>query len=357
MNNVQPPQKKYLAGRGIDCGTGFLVQSISLENGDVETKSVRDSFLEVKPANKLIYNTMKKGLDRAKVNYFESDGSFWIIGEDSLVQSVERQTVTRRPMHKGVISPKEMKALPLFKSLLKELLGEPAVENERVVYSVPASPTDAPFDIEYHESVIESILASLGFKGTSINEAQAIVFSELAEDDYTGLAISCGSGMANVCISNLAETVTSFAISKGGDYIDFSAATSLGFDPYNPKGCDVTPSLVTYVKEQGVDILNPDPDEKVQIAIAAYYKTLIQYIIDNIIFEINKLESKPKFLKPIKVVVSGGTSLAGNFLTVFKEKFDEKKHELPFEVSEVVHAGSPLTAVAEGALLALLAEV
>lgn len=359
MNEVikKEQPKKIFPGRGLDIGTGFLVMSTMDEEGNTHTKSVRDSFLEIKPANKLVYGTMKKGLEKAGVSFFETEDSFNIIGDDSLVQSVERQLVVKRPMSKGVISPKEAKALPMFKVLLKELLGDPVIENEKVVYSIPASPADAPFDEKYHENVIEAILKSLGYEGKSINEAQAIVLSELGEDEFTGLALSFGSGMVNICIANMADIITTFSIAKGGDYIDYSSATSLGFDPRDPKGSEVTPNLVTYVKEQGVDILNPDSEDRIQISIASYYKALIRYVVSNLILELEKLDSKPKFLKPIKVVVSGGTSLAGNFLTAFKEELLKQKDQLPFEIQDVIHAEKPLTAVAEGALLALISEM
>jgi hypothetical protein len=356
-NNV-----KMLPGRGLDVGTGFLVEARMSEDGTVHTKSVRDSFLEIKPSNKIVYGMMKKGLQKAGVNYFEENGVFNVLGEDSLIQSVEKQLIVKRPMEKGVINRNDVKALPMFKALLKELLGEPVVPFEPIVYSIPASPTDAPFDIVYHESVIESILASLGYKGTSMNEAQAIVFSELAEegDDYTGIAISCGAGMCNVSISNMAECLATFAISKGGDYVDYGAATSLGYDPKDASSSDITPNLITFIKEQGVDvrkITHEGEDARERGAIAAHYQNLIKYIVANLIAQINSMNNKPRFLKPVKIVISGGTSMAVGFLDVFKKELEKVKDELPFEVGAVVHASQPLTAVAEGSLLALLAEM
>lgn len=348
---------KYEPGRGLDVGTGFLVSARMTVDGQLETKSVRDSFLELKPSNKMAKKIMKKGLIKAGVNFLEDDSLFYVLGEDSLNQSVERNLNTKRPMSKGVISPIEVKALPMFKSLLKELLGEPLVENEKVIYSVPASPSDAPFDIIYHENVIESILKDLGYEGKSINEAHSIVFAELddEEDSYTGVCISFGAGMTNVCIANMADIVTTFAVSKGGDYIDLSSAISLGFDPKDPSSCEITPSLITYTKEQGIDLRNPGQD-RTHVAVASYYKALIRYVVSNIIDQINKLESKPRFLEPIKIVVSGGTSKAHGFLEIFKEELLSRAGELPFKVKSIIPAKDPMLAVAEGALTALLVE-
>ena len=354
---------KMLPGRGLDVGTGFIVEARMSEDGTVHTRSVRDSFLELVPKNKMVYKVMRKSLEQAGIDFLEEDGVFNVLGDDSLKKSVETNAVIKRPMRKGVLSPKEMKAIPMFTALVKELLGEPVIPNEPIVYSVPADPGDEDFEIVWHENAIKSILSSLGYKGTSINEAQAIVFSELAEegDDYTGIAISCGAGMCNVAISNMADLLSAFSIGKGGDYVDYSTATSLGYDPKDPSGStDITPNLVTFIKEGGVDIrkiIFEGEDSRVKSSIAAHYQNLIKYMVANLAAEIQSMENKPKFLAPIKIVVSGGTSLATGFLEVFEKELAEVKKDLPFEVKEVVHASSPLTAVAEGALLALLSDM
>lgn len=349
---------KLLPGRGLDIGTGFLVSSQMDEDGNMHTKSVRDAFLEITPPNKMIYGMIKKSLQKSGVSFFEEDGTLSVLGDDSLLQSVEKGMLLKRPMEKGVISRTDTKALPMFKALLRELLGPPLVEGERIVYSVPASPLDAPFDIVYHESVLEAIFKSLGYTATSINEAQAIVFSELAEEDsdYTGVAVSFGAGMTNFSISKLAESLTAFAVAKGGDHIDFGAATSLGFDPKDPKASEYTPNMITYIKEQGVDIAAVDSSDKVKGAIAAHYRNLIKHVVDTFVKHVNSLEQKPKFLEPITIVISGGTSLAPGFIQVFEEQLNGVKSKLPFEIKKVVHASQPLTAVAQGALLALLSQ-
>lgn len=347
---------EFKLGRGLDVGTGFLQESKITEDGNTVTKAIRDSFLEIKSASKIVHSTMRKGLTRAGVNFFELEDRFYVLGDDSLLQSIERQVTIQRPMSKGVISPTESQALPMFKALLKELLGAPQAPGEKVVFSIPASPIDAYFDVVYHETVIHSILSDLGYSGRAINEAQAIAFSELADDDYTGISISLGAGMSNIAVTNVADLVAKFSIAKGGDYIDYSTAVSLGFDPNSPKNSPITPNLVTYIKEQGVDILNPDKSDKIKLGISAHYQSLIRYIVENIVNHLITLKTVPRFMQPVPVVISGGTSLATGAVELFKEELDRQKNVLPFKIKEVRHSEKPLTAVAEGCLLALLAE-
>jgi hypothetical protein len=347
---------EFKNGIGLDIGTGFICSSRMKEDGTMVTKSIRDSFLEICPANKLISSTMRKGLTKSNINFFEVDDKFYVLGEDSLIQSIERQVVVQRPMRKGVISPIEIKALPMFKALLKELLGTPQVENEKVVFTLPGAPVDAGFDVMYHENVIEHILKDLGFAGRSLNEGHALVFSELSEDDFSGITMSWGSGMTNVAGANFADLVMKFSVAKGGDYIDESTALALGFDPKNPKLSEITPNLVTYVKEQGVNILKPDTADRIKVGISAHYKALIRYVVDLLVRELKNNKSEIKFTKPVPIVIAGGTSLATGFLELFKLELDKHIDELPFQIKEIRMSKETLISVSQGCLLALLSE-
>ena len=55
-----------------------------------------------------------------------------------------------------------------------------------------------------------------------------MVYGELENSNYTGIGISCGGGLCNVCLAYLSVPVVSFSIPKAGDYIDASAAQVTG---------------------------------------------------------------------------------------------------------------------------------
>ena len=346
---------KYKKGVGLDLGTNAIVRARLVETDEVVTTWIRDAFLNLKPTNKIVQNTMRKGLEKAGISFLEKDDCFIIIGDDALNAAVERGLTTQRPMSKGVVSPREAQALPIFKVLIKKVLGTPVEENEVCVYSVPASPVDAPFDSDFHSSMINAILKDLGYKGVVMNEAQAIVYSELDDQDYTGIALSFGAGMVNVCISNGGEPVAVFATSKSGDYVDEKSAIALGYDSTPGVYNEVTPSTVQLTKETcHLDLTSPDPEDKSQQAICTYYQSLMNYTIDNIVYQLKKLNPPPKFTQPIVMVVSGGTSKPKGFVELFKKCVDKKlkEGELPFDIKEVRHAKEPLDSVARGCLLA-----
>ena len=55
-----------------------------------------------------------------------------------------------------------------------------------------------------------------------------MVYGEMESSNYTGIGISCGGGLCNVCLSYLSVPVFSFSIPKAGDYIDSSAGNERG---------------------------------------------------------------------------------------------------------------------------------
>lgn len=358
MEDTKIMTRIFKPGRGFDCGTGILAMSQMSEDGEVYTKSIRHAFLEIKPTNKLVLSTMKKGLVNANISFIEEDDKIIVLGQDSLTQSVERQMVLKRPMSKGVISPSEVKALPMFKLLLKELLGKPLVENEKIVFSVPASPLDSTFDIVYHTAVIQNVLKDLGFEGRPLNEGQAVSFAELSEDDFTGLLLSFGSGMTNFALTNLADCVSNFSIAKGGDFIDESTALSLGYDPKTERN-EVTPNLVTLIKEQGTDLNNFDQSDRIKFGIVAHYRELVRYVVSSMVNHLSTNKSIPRFLKPIPIILAGGTSLAKGLPDMFKKELEIVSNKLPFSISEIrqpKNKEDTLSAVSRGCLLALLSE-
>ena len=82
-----------------------------------------------------------------------------------------------------------------------------------------------------------------------------------------------------------------------------------------------------------------------------YYNTLISYILENISFELNKRKKDlPVFRKPVPIILSGGLVLAGGFLEKFKTCLDNMA--FPIKIKEVRLAENPMTAVANGCLLA-----
>ena len=75
---------------------------------------------------------------------------------------------------------------------------------------------------------MQQVLSDLGYEVNSINEGLATVYAEMEESNYSGIGISCGGGLCNVCLAYLSVPVLSFSMPKAGDFIDHSAASVTG---------------------------------------------------------------------------------------------------------------------------------
>ena len=193
---VEQPQKqkkrKNIVSIGLDCGTMHLVCARS-DSPDV--KVTRNVFL---PVDKDEINMTHL----SSINYVEgSEGEVFIIGSDAFEFANLFGQEVSRPMEKGLISSKEIEAVDVLTLMIKDLIGPTKDSEVYCSYSIPAEPIDEDRTITYHEKVFARILNRIGVNYTSVNEAMAIIYSECAQENFSGIGISFGAGMANVAIS------------------------------------------------------------------------------------------------------------------------------------------------------------
>ncbi len=328
---------RFEVGRGLDVGTANLVTSAQDVDGNVCIKIQRNAFIDID-----CDDYTRNMLTRLNVQYVVIDNKMVVVGDPAFELANIFNRETRRPMKQGIISPKEADAMPIEKMLLENLLGPPAMEGEICYYSIPAEPIDAEFNVIYHKGVFGGLLKSLGYSPKPILEGHAVVFAELAEDDFSGIGISCGGGMFNVCVAYKSIPALSFSTSRGGDWIDRNVADVLG----------ISASRATSIKEKGVDIRNPKNRE--EEAVEIYYRNLISYTLENIKSRFESSSGMPSFPDPITIVCAGGTSMIGGFIEVFRDEFENVK--FPLEVKNIRLAEDPLYSVSKGCLVAALSE-
>jgi hypothetical protein len=329
-------------GKGLDVGTSFVVLASEQEEGSVEYKDFRDAFYVIKPATPIATKMIEKGL-AGKIFVKDADGSFVILGKDAIEKAVERNDSAKRPMYKGVVSSKEKDARRVLSYILKEVAGKPSEPGEKIVFCIPAQPIDQEddeFDVGYHEDVVKKVLTDIGYAPKAINEAEALCYSELEKDDYTGVCLSWGAGMVNVCVMLNGEPVLTFSTTKSGDWIDRMSAVATG----------QTDSVVQAEKEGGEFTIGKPNENQVLAAVSSYYERLIDYTTKQLAAALSDHKDLPKFKDPLPVVVGGGTTQAKGFVKMFAQKLED--NEFPVPLKEVRHASDPLHAVARGCLIA-----
>lgn len=322
--------------QGLDVGTMNILSA--RQDGD-ETVFVqqRNSFVEID------YSDMaEQMLSRSDVLHIRKDNQVYIVGDDALNFANIFNEETRRPMEAGILSSDEKSAIPMINLIADQVVGEPEYDDELLFFSVPADPIDSDVSTLYHQKTIQSLLDDMGYSPDPINEGMAVIYSELADHEFTGLGISFGAGMTNVCLSYYAVPVMKFSIARGGDWIDEKAAQATG----NPV------DKVTSVKEEEFALDFETDVGGIEGALSIYYDNLLDYVIENIISEVDDEDVEEGLDVP--VVVTGGTASPDGFEDLFAERLHEA--DLPFSISNVSRATNPMYSVAQGALVAARSE-
>lgn len=318
----------------LDPGTANLVCAWE-QDGAVKVSTLRNCFFEV-PNDPF----SRKMLDKLNAPEFEVDGKLYLAGNEAFELAKTFKKELRRPMQSGVISSGEADAIPMLTKLIERLLKEAGAQpGDKCAYSLPADPVDQPFDGTFHKSVIEGVLKKNGLEAFPVVEGHAVILAELADDEFTGAALSWGGGMVNVCVAYKSVPVITFSSARAGDWIDEKAAQVSGA---------VRPRMTAVKESSEFDLAASDPNRE-QAALVSYYEAAIQYSLENIKRRFEAGKDMPEFSDPVDIVCAGGTSSPKGFVDAFKRVYD--RMEFPIPVKNIRVAEKPLYAVVRGALV------
>jgi hypothetical protein len=326
-------------GVGLDVGTMNFVSARYTPSG-TEYKRITDAYIDLDVEN-------VKTLKMSGINYVEfkeQKDVVVVLGEKSFQMANLFKQEVKRPLSKGLISPGALRAQYVLTHLVTYVLEKPAEEKEHCFFSIPADPIDLPDqDAKFHKNLFTNIIAGLGYTPHPMNEAMAIIFSQCEEDSYSGISMSFGSGLCNVATAYMGVMGLNFSIAQGGgDWIDIHAAKATGS----------TAARMCSLKEKGgFSVNNPPKDKPDQEAIALYVRTLIRHCLEEVAKKLKQEQND--HLEGLPLVISGGTTLADDFMDVFKDEYNSlrKRGQIP-PVARIIKVERPLDAVADG-LLAL----
>jgi len=329
---------------GFDVGTYNLVCCKRNEQKDFVYKREVNAFLSMPLDNDFVFNMMKQ----AGVPLIRRDDAniAYALGEAAVNMAYTMtQLELSRPMKDGCVNPKEQDAFQIMNIMIHSLLDDVSKDGEILVYCVPANAINEQTDADYHQKIVEAIFKAYKSEqghtvdARPINEGMALVYAELKEKMFTGVGVSCGSGMVNVAYSLFGAPVFTFAIVNSGDWIDKQAAHATG----------ETVAFINKAKTR-VD-LNKEPSNLIERAIITQYQLMIEKTVVNIKkgFEANK-QKNAKLDAPIDFVVAGGTASPPGFDKMFETLL--RQANLPIEIGRVIRPDDPLYSVARGCLIA-----
>jgi hypothetical protein len=323
---------------GLDIGTANVVMAHQ-SGGEVMTRRELNAFFTIP------YSNITKGaLAKNNTFNFQKNNQFYVLGDAAENFATMLGGITRRTIEKGILNAKEDDGIDVVKSIVNSILDGTRGAERKVCFTVPGNPMDSPASVVFHESVIKKHLESLGYSAISINEGLAVIFSELEADNFTGIGISLGGGMCNVCFSYLSVPVVAFSIQKGGDYIDEMVGSSV----------NESPTRIKRIKEEGLDLL-ADPKDRIETGLHIYYDDLFETLASSLHRVLGSSDNIPRITGKIPVVLSGGTVMPNGSLEKFKKAMASIR--LPFEISDVQLADEPLYSTAKGAFKMALAEM
>jgi hypothetical protein len=304
-----------------------------------EYQSQLNAFVQV-PLSRMT----EKALSREGVPFTRINGDLVVHGNESVRFADLLGLESRRPMTAGLLNPTEPHNTEVIRNIVETVIGEADGDGTLLYFSVPAPPLDGGADLTYHEATLDEMVAARGYEVKSIDEGLAVVYGELERSNYTGIGISCGGGLCNVCLAYLAVPIARFSVPKAGDYIDAHAASATG-----------DRATRTRAEKESSFQFNGAFQNKVHQALGVYYDDMIQTLISSMQKAFGGVRDLPNFKQPIPMVLSGGTSLPRGFADRFTKAL--RAGDFPVPLSGISLATDPLYSTAKGALAAALTDI
>lgn len=329
---------------GFDCGTYNLVCCKRDDKGNFVHKHEVNAFIKFSLEKRFVFNMMKD----IKVPLIERKdaGVAYALGEKAVDMAYTMGSLElHRPMLHGCLNPQEKAAQQIMSIMIYSLLDEASKNGETLYYSVPANAINEETDANYHAKGLDYIFKTFKdksgntVKAAPINEGLALIYAELADKAYSGIGISFGAGMVNLCYSMYAVPVFSFSLVNSGDWIDKQAAKATG-------------ESVAYINQEKLktDLMVDVPDSLVQRAIKGQYEIMLQNTVNGIKKGLEEMGEKVHNRNPVDIVIAGGSSMPNGFEKIFEDIL--KEAHISMEIGRIIRPQDPLFSVARGCLIA-----
>jgi actin-like ATPase involved in cell morphogenesis len=326
---------------GFDVGTYNLVSCCRDKNNDFSCKREVNAFIDIPLDNKFLFNIMKG----SNVPIIERENVAYILGEAACNMAYTMKTVElKRPMIHGCVNPKEKDAFQIMSIMMHSLINGVNKDGETLYYCIPANAINQDTDADYHQKLLGAIFKAykneFGYRVDAhpINEALALVYAELQQKAYTGIGMSFGAGMVNICYAMYGNPIFSFSIVNSGDWIDRQAAKATGESP------------IFINKEKTKIDLSKQPSSLVERAIYTQYQLMIEHTVSEIKKGFADANKTVRSDSPVDIVVAGGTSSPNGFADLLKQTIESAN--LPIPIGDIIKPEDPLHSVARGCLLA-----
>lgn len=319
---------------GVDVGTSRIVACWA-EGGNGNRSSEINAYIELPRIPSVLQSLRVK-----KVPHQTSGDAVLVYGQWSTTFAELFHSELQRPMKKGFLNSSDSRAVSMMETIVDEVVGTAAPGQEsHLVFSVPSkgfsATGSAVTDLLNHQTMMEDIFRRQGHQPFALREGEAVIYSELESNNFSGIGISCGAGLCNISFTYLSVPILDFHVPIGGDWIDTSVASVL----------DEKATRIRLMKEKSFSLNDPTAS-LVARSLAVFYKQLIDTVVQEMCSVFRNSSEMPRLSESIPVVVAGGTAMPSGFVDQFSATLEQSS--FPLKISSVRLAEDPLNAVAQG---------
>ena len=223
-------------------------------------------------------------------------------------------------------------ATVVLDALIDDVVGD--VADGRLCYTTVGTPVETAADT--HHEAVTTVLADRGVDPTPISKGFAVVYDQLAADNYTGLGVCLETQTTSATVAYYGVPAVAVSIAKGREWVVDRVADETGHEPVQVA--------------RTLEDLTLDPDVKaggLESALVEAYDDLVAELIDAIRDEAD--ESDVQRGLSIPVAIAGEGAIEGLEYLV-GGRFDAAT--VPFSVRDVRLAELPAESAVRGALAA-----
>lgn len=323
---------------GLDIGTKSV--RLAVESGDnTNILSQKLNFLKLPQSH-----ASKMLLEKYKSSYIRVGEDIYLSGNDAAQLASIFNLPTVSPHLNFALGGHVAHSEELLAGVIGNLVKRAELtKGDKVVFSVPAAPIDDSYDSGYTISKISAILKDLDLSCEALTGAEAVMYNELSETNYTGIVIDFGYRTTSVCCSYMAVPAVSFTIPYGCGVVDDKVSKALG----------IGRELVSRHRE------SPCLEGDQLLAYTTYTQRYFQTLCGDLRHALESSKSIPKFDAPATVVLVGGVLCDDGVADYFRQAIKPMIEGLGIKVSEVVvpdAAAARQNANVIGCLLAALSD-
>lgn len=291
---------------GLDLGS-YRLRSLRREGDQLVARSTH-SFYSVLPDT----DAHRALMQQAQIPFGVCEDDLVLMGNEAVDYAELFQVHAHRLLPGGIIPQADPLARQILGSLVDALLPASSEPGELCCLTLPGNYSQRPKSMNRVLEFFTRLVKLRGYTPQILSDGMAVILSELAAENFTGIGISFGAATCDVSLAHCGIQIAHCTIERGGHWIDQELARKAKIYKWDCRGdkyLDV--NGCTQAKEQSDCSLTRvrDEDEKL---LAGLYRDLVTSVLKQAAKAFANSPRLSDISQPIELVCAGGpTGIAG----------------------------------------------